>query len=1029
MIAPRKAAMDKKEFFMKRFINVPLVRIFGIIAFAAVIGFSMASCIVDNGDTITFENTVGRLTITGIPSQYNGYYVYADSESGSDFLMAASSINRNGNIRFGRVSNGTVTLNIWRMEESEDSYSARNYNGTAGNVEFDFYFIHSVSSLSFFTSEVSPDELSDYSFSKDVSFTNGVASIPYSSINDDDDDNNDDDDDRITVESTVGRLTITNIPSQYNGHYVYAFGPLGNDVMFATSSISTNGTITFGHINNGTVTLNVWRNELLSEEDYSFAAHNFNGTYNNLEFTFFFHTFSSYNYFDGITNDGIPNEESEDGYVSFTNGIATFNFPDGDNDNNYDNDNNDDDIITVESTNGRLTINNIPSKYNGYYVYASGGNLLIAASGISGNGTMTFGQIANGTVTLNVWRIEGWEDSMAARNYTGTVHNEWFSFLFFDSLSSINEEVNLIELAEFYESGYVNFVNGIATFSFPDEDDGNNDNNDDDRITVESTNGRLTITDIPSQYNGYYVVAQGFYYDGDDNLMVLLAASGISENGTLTFGRIANGTVTLNVWRAELFDLYAYNYTATVNNQSFAFSFFDSLSSVNIFEESINFYEEGNVNFVNGVASIPYSSINDDDNNDNNGDDIITVESTVGRLTITGIPSQYNDYYVYADSSSGNNLLMAASSINRNGTLTFGQIVNGTVTLNVWIIEGLGDSYAARNYNGTAGNLEFDFYFIHSVSSLSFSSETSPYQLAENSWYKKDVNFTNGVASIPYSSINDDDNNDNNDDDMFTVESTVGRLTITGIPSQYDGHYVYAESYPGNNHMAASSINSNSLTFGQIVNGTVTLNVWIIEGLGDSYAARNYNGTASNVKFYFYFIHSVSSLSTSSGTNPYELSYDSGYENVNFTNGVASIPFSSINDRFTVEDTVGRLTITDIPSQYNGYYVYASGHLGNDFMLATSSTSTNGTITSGQIANGTVTLNVWRIEVLEEDYSLAAHNFNGTANNLEFTFHFYNSIPSNNLLYGMSLAESAADGCVSFTNGIATINNSSITWR
>jgi len=123
------------------------------------------------------------------------------------------------------------------------------------------------------------------------------------------------------------------------------------------------------------------------------------------------------------------------------------------------------------------------------------------------------------------------------------------------------------------------------------------------------TDGRVTITGFPQEYNGKYVAAM----EGS-GIHFLYAASGISENGTMTFGQIANQTVTLNVWKLEIDEsgpVGFINYTGTLE-VGLDFLFY-TVNSMNIYDvhSSAESEKRGEINFVNGIATINYSSLID----------------------------------------------------------------------------------------------------------------------------------------------------------------------------------------------------------------------------------------------------------------------------------------------------------------------------------------------------------------------------------------------------------------------------------
>jgi len=106
------------------------IKFFGIIALIAIIGFSMTACGDDNsGDTYTIGNTNGKLTINNIPSEYNGEWIIGfagDDSTGADGLFAAADVNSSGVITGGKISNGTVTLKVWKQTGHT---SMGNFNG------------------------------------------------------------------------------------------------------------------------------------------------------------------------------------------------------------------------------------------------------------------------------------------------------------------------------------------------------------------------------------------------------------------------------------------------------------------------------------------------------------------------------------------------------------------------------------------------------------------------------------------------------------------------------------------------------------------------------------------------------------------------------------------------------------------------------------------------------------------------------------------------------------------------------------
>ena len=129
------------------------VKFFGIIAFVAVIGFSMTACEPETPDRLKdlefFEATTnGRLTITGL-SNYNGQEIQAGASTASDldiyaFERATNSYDPNEDdsntheTYFATVANGQAVMKVFvnNTLQSGKSGGWQNYNGNDQNVIF-----------------------------------------------------------------------------------------------------------------------------------------------------------------------------------------------------------------------------------------------------------------------------------------------------------------------------------------------------------------------------------------------------------------------------------------------------------------------------------------------------------------------------------------------------------------------------------------------------------------------------------------------------------------------------------------------------------------------------------------------------------------------------------------------------------------------------------------------------------------------------------------------------------------------------
>jgi flagellar hook assembly protein FlgD len=127
------------------------------------------------------------------------------------------------------------------------------------------------------------------------------------------------------------------------------------------------------------------------------------------------------------------------------------------------NDNDDDNSdITIKETSGKLTINGL-SSYNGKYVMAvelEKTDNLFAAAQIEGQ-KVKGGKIANGSVTLKVWKVSG----TSILNYNGNDNTVEFSVTIHTA-----ETISANNTAG-YGTVTVNFTNGIGTGSFISDDD------------------------------------------------------------------------------------------------------------------------------------------------------------------------------------------------------------------------------------------------------------------------------------------------------------------------------------------------------------------------------------------------------------------------------------------------------------------------------------------------------------------------------------------------------------------------------
>jgi hypothetical protein len=108
---------------------------FVVIAIAAVIGFSMAGCGDDaggQGGGGAGGGGGGGITVTGIPSEYNGYYATFNNASSNPGTITVPIFGAQSfaapTITFPRISGGSVTMGLWTQDGQ--TYTKWNGSGT-----------------------------------------------------------------------------------------------------------------------------------------------------------------------------------------------------------------------------------------------------------------------------------------------------------------------------------------------------------------------------------------------------------------------------------------------------------------------------------------------------------------------------------------------------------------------------------------------------------------------------------------------------------------------------------------------------------------------------------------------------------------------------------------------------------------------------------------------------------------------------------------------------------------------------------
>jgi len=142
------------------------------------------------------------------------------------------------------------------------------------------------------------------------------------------------------------------------------------------------------------------------------------------------------------------------------------------------------------------------------------------------------------------------------------------------------------------------------------------------------------------------------------------------------------------------------------------------------------------------------------------------------------------------------------------------------------------------------------------------------------------------IAVIGFSTTACKDDDDKKDDGVYTVEETVGKLTITNIATKYNNKYVFAfESTVELIAVGSIDVNTETIKGGKVNNGTVVLKVW----RETDTAALNYKGNDKNVTFMILILN-IESMNAD--TNDITQFAGMGSVTVDFTNGIGTGSFS-----------------------------------------------------------------------------------------------------------------------------------------
>jgi hypothetical protein len=146
--------------------------VLGLLATVLVLSFSLTGCPANGGgEAIEERTTVGKLTITGIDSQYNGKWARGWAEDGDTHFIRGGRFFTNSEEKGVQVKNGEVVLPVFRQSKSDWSLVSYEGNDTFPNLQIKIIS----QELNYINGdEQSTDIAKSYA---SVTFVNGIGTI------------------------------------------------------------------------------------------------------------------------------------------------------------------------------------------------------------------------------------------------------------------------------------------------------------------------------------------------------------------------------------------------------------------------------------------------------------------------------------------------------------------------------------------------------------------------------------------------------------------------------------------------------------------------------------------------------------------------------------------------------------------------------------------------------------------------------------------------------------------------------------